>query len=78
MARSVLVFQRSDVENARLEREAAEHRARADGERARNEEAQQNAIEQERAVVARSIGAALSKLAAKDLTYRMSSDIPAA
>ena len=76
MAKAVLVFQQAAVENARLEREAAEHRAQAEGERARNEHAQREAIDQERAVVASSIGSALSKLAAKDLTYRMPTDIP--
>jgi methyl-accepting chemotaxis protein len=78
MAKAVLVFRDAAVENARLEREAAEHRAQAEHERARNEQAQREAIEQERAIVADSIGVGLNKLAAKDLTYRMSSDIPEA
>ena len=78
MAKAVLVFQGAAVENARLEREAADHRARADGERARNEQAQRQAIEQERASVAGSIGAALSKLAQQDLTCRLPADIPEA
>src|SRR6202034_1647326 len=76
MAKAVLVFQMAAIENARLEREAADNRANADGERAGNERAQREAIEQERAIVANSIGAGLTKLAAKDLTFRMSSDIP--
>ncbi len=76
MAKAVLVFQEAAVENARLEREAAEHRAQAESDRARNEQAQREAIEHERAVVASSIGSALSKLAAKDLTYRMPTDVP--
>jgi methyl-accepting chemotaxis protein len=78
MSRAVLVFKEAAIENARLEAEAAEGRAHAEGERARNEQAQREAIEQERAVVANSVGAALSKLAAKDLTYRMPADIPEA
>ena len=78
MAKAVLVFRDAAVENARLEREAAEHRAQTEGERERNEQAQREAIEQERAIVANSIGVGLAKLAAKDLTYRMSSDIPEA
>ncbi len=78
MAKAVLVFQQAAVENARLEAEAAEHRARAEGERERHEQAQREAIEQERQIVARSIGAALGKLASKDLTYRMPADIPEA
>jgi len=78
MSRAVLVFKESATEIARLEAEAAERRAQAERERARNEQAQREAIEHERAVVANSVGAALSKLAAKDLTYRMSADIPEA
>ena len=78
MAKAVLVFRDAAVENARLEREAAEHRAQAERERARNEQAQREAIERERAIVADSIGVGLNKLAAKDLTYRMSSEIPEA
>jgi methyl-accepting chemotaxis protein len=76
MARAVLVFKDAAIENARLGRAAAEHATQAEGERGRNEQAQRQAIAQERAVVASSIGAALAKLAAKDLTYRMPSDIP--
>jgi methyl-accepting chemotaxis protein len=75
MAKAVLVFQQAAVENARLEREAAGHRARAEGEHARNEQAQREATEQERAIVKSSIGTALTKLEAKDLTYRMTGDI---
>jgi methyl-accepting chemotaxis protein len=78
MANAVLVFQQAAVANARLEREAAKHRAQSEAERARNEQAQREAILQERAIVAGSIGAALSKLAAQDLTYRLPADIPEA
>ncbi len=78
MAKAVLVFQQAAVANARLESEAADHRAQAEEARARNEQAQREAIAQERAVVASSIGAALSKLAAQDLTYRLPADIPEA
>ena len=60
MAKAVLVFKNAAIENARLGAEAAENAARAEGERGRNEQAQHTAIEQERAVVAASIGAALS------------------
>jgi methyl-accepting chemotaxis protein len=49
-----------------------------DEQRRRAEEAGREAIKQERAIVANSIGVGLDKLAAKDLTYRMSSDIPEA
>ncbi|MBV8663893.1 MAG: chemotaxis protein [Hyphomicrobiales bacterium] len=78
MAKAVQVFKNAGVEKARLERQAAELAAKADGERARNEQAQREAIDQERVVIANSIGAALAKLAAKDLTYRMRADIPEA
>jgi methyl-accepting chemotaxis protein len=78
MSKAVLVFKEAAIENARLEAEAAEHRAQAEGERARNEQAEREAIERERALVARSIGAAMSELAAKDLTYRLPADIPEA
>ena len=76
MARAVLVFRDAAIEKARLEEEAAQQRSYTEDERTRNEQAQREAVAQERAIVADSIGAALSKLAAKDLTYRMSSEIP--
>ncbi len=78
MAKAVLVFRDAAIEKARLEEEAAKQRIHADNERGRSEEGQRDAIAQERAIVADSIGAGLSKLAAKDLTYRMSRDIPEA
>jgi methyl-accepting chemotaxis protein len=78
MAKSVLVFKDAAIENARLEAEAAAQRRRAESERYQSAEAQAEAIEQERKIVTQSIGAALAKLAAKDLTYRMPSDIPEA
>jgi len=78
MAKAVLVFKDAAIENARLEADAAKNRGQAEVDRANNELAQREAIEHERAVVASSIGAALSKLAAKDLTYRMPADIPEA
>ncbi|HYA74343.1 MAG TPA: methyl-accepting chemotaxis protein, partial [Roseiarcus sp.] len=77
MAKAVLVFRDAAVENARLESEVAEHRAQAERERERNEQAQREAIQQVRATV-NSLSVALAKLAAKDLTYRMSSEIPEA
>ncbi len=76
MAKAVLVFRDAAVENTRLERDAAEHRTQTERERERNEQAQREAIEQERVIVADSIGVGLAKLAAKDLAYRMASDIP--
>jgi methyl-accepting chemotaxis protein len=78
MAKAVLVFRDAAIEKARLEEEAAKQRLYADDERGRNEQGQREAIARERATVADSIGAGLSKLAAKDLTYRMTREIPEA
>jgi methyl-accepting chemotaxis protein len=78
MARAVVVFRGAAVENARLEREAAEHRAGAEDVARRNEVAQQEAIEKERTMVVSSIGAGLAGLAAKDLTCRMTDEMPEA
>ena len=49
-----------------------------DEQRRRAEEAGREAISNERAFVANSIGAALAKLADKDLSFRMSEDMPEA
>ncbi|WP_158817560.1 methyl-accepting chemotaxis protein [Methylocapsa sp. S129] len=76
MAKAILVFRDAAIEKARLEEEAAKQRLHADDERNRNEQGQREAIARERATVADSVGAGLSRLAAKDLTYRMSRDIP--
>jgi methyl-accepting chemotaxis protein len=78
MARAVLVFRDAAIEKARLETEADRQRASAEEARADNERAQREAIARERAIVADSVGSGLSRLAAKDLSFRMSSDIPEA
>ena len=78
MARAVLVFKKAAMEKADLEHEASERRVEAERERARHEQAQGEAISTERAIVAASLGTALSRLAQKDLTYRMPADIPEA
>ena len=78
MARAVTVFRDAAIEKARLEVEAERQRALADEMRADNERAQHEAIARERAIVADSVGSGLSRLAAKDLSFRMSSDIPEA
>jgi methyl-accepting chemotaxis protein len=78
MARAVLVFRDAAIEKARLEAEAERQRALAEEMRADNERAQREAIAHERAIVAESVGSGLSRLAAKDLSFRMSSDIPEA
>ena len=85
MARAVCVLRSAASEKARfereaaaLEKEAAEHRAEAENERLRNERARHEAIERERTIVANSIGSGLAKLAAMDLTCRMTHDLPEA
>jgi len=78
MARAVKVFRDAAIEKARLEAEAERQRALADEARADNERAQREAIARERAIVADSVGSGLSRLAAKDLSFRMSSSIPEA
>jgi methyl-accepting chemotaxis protein len=78
MARAVLVFRDAAIEKSRLEAEADRQRARAEETRADNERAQREAIAHERSIVADSVGSGLSRLAAKDLRFRMSSDIPEA
>ena len=78
MARAVLVFRDAAVENARLEHQARQHRADCERDREQAEAAQNEAIGQERAVVASSIGVALARLADMDLAYRITADIPAA
>jgi methyl-accepting chemotaxis protein len=78
MARAVLVLRDATLENARLEHEARLHRADCERDREQAEAAQNEAIGQERAVVASSIGVALTRLANMDLAYRITADIPAA
>ena len=78
MARAVCVLREAAVENARLEREAAEHRAQAEEERRRSEQARYEAIERERAIVVSSIGSGLAQVAAMDLTCRMTDEMPEA
>ena len=77
MAKAIHVFRDAAVEKARLEGEAVEQRARLDAERMKREE-QQKAVERERAHVTDAIGLALSKLAGKQLSYRIAEDFPAA
>ena len=75
MAKAVAVFRDAAEDKLRLEREAEEERVRSEEARRR---AEQEAIAGERAVVTNSVGAALARLAAKDLTYRMTDDLPEA
>ena len=78
MQAAVTVFRDAAREKARLEQEAQQHRAQSERDRAAAEGAQREAIAQERALVNGSIGAALERLAGKELSYRMMDQIPEA
>ena len=73
MAKAVLVFRDAAIEKVRLERAAEEERVRSEEARRKAEE---EAIGRERAMVSNSIGAGMAKLAAKDLTFRLTDDLP--
>jgi methyl-accepting chemotaxis protein len=73
MAKALAVFKAAAVEKIELEASAREERERADRER---REAEAMAIEQERTLVVHSFGGALSRLAAKDLTFRFVDAVP--
>lgn len=75
MAKAVIVFRDAAVDKLRMEGEAEKARAHAEDERRR---AQEEAIATERALVSESIGAGMTKLAAKDLTFRLSNALPEA
>jgi methyl-accepting chemotaxis protein len=78
LAEAVQAFKAGAFEKRRVDAEDVALRAAAAAERDHAERAQREAIAQERAMVAESIGAGLAKLAVKDLTFRMSSEIPEA
>ena len=70
-----------DAENKAAQQAAAESRRLADERQARREaqrKAEEEAIGRERAMVSNSIGAAVAKLAAKDLSVRLTDDLPEA
>jgi methyl-accepting chemotaxis protein len=75
MAEAVQVFK--DAAIAKIKRDAE-----VEDERRKNQEAQrraeEEAIRRERELVCQSIGAGLTKLSAKDLTYRMTDEVPEA
>jgi methyl-accepting chemotaxis protein len=75
MAKAVLVFRDAAIEKVRLTREAEEERVRSEAAR---RQAEEEAIGRERAMVSSSIGAGMAKLAAKDLTFRLTDDLPEA
>lgn len=75
MARAVLVFRDTAVDRLRMEREAELERIRSEASRRK---AETDAIARERDMVSTSIGGGLAKLAAKDLTFRLTDDLPEA
>lgn len=75
MAQAVVVFQQAGRDKIRRDQELEIERKHNEEERRR---AQADAIEEERSAVAHSIGAAMAKLAAKDLSYRLNEDLPEA
>ena len=76
MAKAVLVFKASRGRKCAPRGESGRALRLSRRRARRSEQAQRDAIVHERAIVADSIGAGLSKLAAKDLTYRMSGGHP--
>ncbi len=75
MAKAVLVFRDAANDKVRADREIEEERVRSEVARKKAEE---EAIGRERAMVSTSIGAGMAKLAAKDLTFRLTDDLPEA
>jgi len=75
LARALVIFKAGIIQRRRMEAEAAEARERAERERIR---AQEEAIAKERAMVSNSIGAGLARLAQKDLTVRLTDNLPEA
>ncbi len=76
MAKAVLVFREAAIDKVRMEREAEEERVRS--EAARKQGRARRPSVRERAMVSTSIGAGMAKLAAKDLTFRLTDDLPEA
>jgi methyl-accepting chemotaxis protein len=75
MAKSLHVFRDAAIEKVRADQGTLEERQRnAEAQR----QAEEDAIDRERAMVSDSIGAAVTKLAEKDLTYRITSELPEA
>jgi methyl-accepting chemotaxis protein len=75
IAGALQIFKSNLLETEALRAQAEVERQSSEAERRKAEEA---AIGRERAIVSNSIGAGMAKLAAKDLTYRLTDDLPAA
>ncbi len=75
MAKAVLVFRDAAIDKIRMEREAEEERVHSAELQRRAEE---DAINRERTMVSTSIGSGMAKLAMKDLSFRLTDDLPEA
>lgn len=73
MARSVEVFKETGLDAIHQRKLQEEEKKRSEEERRR---AEAEAIARERSLVAQAIGSGLGKLAAKDLSYRITDDLP--
>ena len=75
MAKAVQVFKDNAIRNAELVKEQENLKAGSEAERQR---AQEKAIESERQLVVESFGKAMSRLADKDLSFRITDQVPSA
>jgi methyl-accepting chemotaxis protein len=75
MSRAVTTLKHASMEKIRLEAVAGEERSRSEGERRKVEEA---AISRERMLASTLIGDGMARLAAKDLSFRLSDELPPA
>ena len=75
MARCAEVFKKNGLDAIALRRHQEDERLKAEAEA---KKAEAHAIERERELVSYSIGTAITKLAEKDLTYRISDKLPEA
>ncbi|MDX2201109.1 MAG: methyl-accepting chemotaxis protein, partial [Hyphomicrobiaceae bacterium] len=73
IARTVEFMKNKLVEREEMQKEAAHAAEQA---RAERERAEREAIERERGIVNASIGAAIGRLASKDLTFRLNDNLP--
>jgi methyl-accepting chemotaxis protein len=75
MAQALLVFRDAARDKIRMEKAAEEARVRAEEERLRTQE---EAIRHERELVTSSFGSGMARLAARDLTFRLTETLPEA
>ena len=75
MAKAVNVFKDNAIRNGQLELEQKEQETRSEEER---QKAQEEAIGSERTIVVNSFGEALAQIAQRNLSFRMTADVPQA